>query len=258
MSSIATSAHRSVVTLVVVATLVAGCGSDDEAADSEAPDPSTAASAVAEPSASDGDPTSDTAADADGTATTDPADDAASDPTASSSEAETGGEIEQTRPVTVAGAPLTRLEGADDAIGAIAPTIDGQSFDGSEIVVGGPQDGPMMLVFLAHWCPHCNAEIPELVELEEAGSLPDDLDVVAISTSSDPSRDNYPPSEWLDEKGWPWPAMADDENGSAIVAMGGSAFPFTVLLDADGTVLARRAGQATADETLQFITDALA
>ena len=136
--------------------------------------------------------------------------------------------------------------------------MSGESFDGSAITIGGPTDNATMLVFLAHWCPHCNDEIPELLALEEAGSLPDDLDIIAVSTAVAEDRDNYPPSEWLDEKGWPWPAMADDEDLTAINAFGGTAFPFTTILDEEGEVLARRGGSAPADVILAFIEDALA
>ncbi len=71
-------------------------------------------------------------------------------------------------------------------------------------------------------------------------------------------EDNYPPSDWIVEKGWPWPMMADDEELTAVKAYGGTSFPFAVVLDADGTVLARRAGQATAAETKAFLDSALA
>ena len=32
-----------------------------------------------------------------------------------------------------------------------------------------------MVVFLAHWCPHCNAEIPVLNEWRDSGEIPDGL-----------------------------------------------------------------------------------
>ena len=58
------------------------------------------------------------------------------------------------------------------------PVIDGRPFDGSPITIGGPTDGPTMYVFLAHWCPHCNDEIPELIELATAATSPTELNVV--------------------------------------------------------------------------------
>ena len=147
--------------------------------------------------------------------------------------------------------PLT--EGPDPAVGQPSPFVEGERFDGSIITIGGDTGQPALYVFLAHWCPHCNDEIPELIELNDSGRLPDNLDVVAISTGAASDRDNYPPSEWLVEKDWPWDAMADDENLTAIQVFGGNSFPFTVLVDADGTVLARRAGSATADQIADWL-----
>ncbi len=67
-----------------------------------------------------------------------------------------------------------------------------------------------------------------------------------------------PPTQWIIDKGWPWPTMADDEIQTAKRVRWRTAFPFTVVLDADGTVLARKSGQSTGDETVAFLDAALA
>ena len=144
----------------------------------------------------------------------------------------------------------------DPTVGQAAPVIEGQRFDGSAITIGGPTEQPTMYVFLAHWCPHCNDEIPELLELENDGEL-DDVEVVAISTAVASDRENYPPSAWLDDKGWAWDAMADDEQSLAIIAYGGNSFPFTVLVDTDGNVIARKAGSAPASEIRAWLDENL-
>ena len=135
--------------------------------------------------------------------------------------------------------------------------ISGESFDGTPITVGGPTENATLVVFLAHWCPHCNDEIPELIGLFEAGELPEGLDVIGVSTAVDSTQENYPPSDWVVDKGWPWPTMADDEELTAIKAYGGTSFPFAVVLDEEGVVLARRAGQASAADTTAFLAGAL-
>ncbi len=168
--------------------------------------------------------------------------------------------LQQTGPIASEGTPLPPYDMSmeDPTIGQPAPVISGESFDGTEIVIGAPTDNPTMLVFLAHWCPACNEEVPVLVELEEAGRLPDGLDVVGVSTAVAADRENFPPSEWIAEQGWPWPTMADSEELDAMNTFGGNAFPFIVVVDSDGTVLARRSGVATADETVAFLDAALA
>lgn len=168
--------------------------------------------------------------------------------------------LQQNGPIDVEGAILDPYESTLDdlAVGMKAPLVRGEGFDGSEIVIGAPTENPTMVVFLAHWCPHCNAEIPVLLDLEATDRLPEDLDVIGVSTAVAADRDNFPPSQWIDDKGWSWPTMADDEALDAFGAYGGMGFPFTVVLDTDGTVLARRSGEATGDDTVAFLDAALA
>jgi hypothetical protein len=52
--------------------------------------------------------------------------------------------------------------------------------------------------------------------------------------------------------------MADDANSSAFVLSGGSGFPYLVILDADGNILARDSGEKTAEDLAVWIQDALA
>jgi len=158
--------------------------------------------------------------------------------------------LENTQPVEVSGTPLPPYDSqsADPAIGTAAPIVAGQSFDGDPVVLGGATGQPSMLVFLAHWCPHCNNEIPELIALEDAFGIPVGVDVIGISTGVQEGQANYPPSEWIDDRGWPWPVLADDAESTAFLAYGGSGFPFTVLLDADGNVLSRVSGSRSASD----------
>jgi thiol-disulfide isomerase/thioredoxin len=171
------------------------------------------------------------------------------------------GDVEETRQVSVSGDVVPTLDAAlvdDPAIGTVFPTIEGQTFDGTPITVGGPTDGSTMVVYLAHWCPHCNDEIPELVELNDTGGIPEELTVVGVSTAVDATAPNYPPSSWLADKGWPWKAMADDEASTSFVVSGGSGFPYLVILDADGKVVARASGEKSAEDLKVWIDEALA
>jgi hypothetical protein len=52
--------------------------------------------------------------------------------------------------------------------------------------------------------------------------------------------------------------MADSENSEALSAFGGTGFPFLVMVDSDGTVLARQSGESTADELGAWIDATLA
>ena len=152
----------------------------------------------------------------------------------------------QTRSVRVEGDALPPLpgQGPDPAVGATAPTLSGSSFNGDPVEVPGTLGGaPQAIWFLAHWCPHCQAEVPAIVRLANAGSIPDGIDVVAVSTSVDESAPNYPPSAWLEREGWRYPVLVDDAQGTAARAYGVEGFPFLVVVDADGTVLVRTSGE---------------
>jgi thiol-disulfide isomerase/thioredoxin len=174
-----------------------------------------------------------------------------------------GDDVQENRPVEVTGDPLPSLESVgepDTAVGMPTPVIDGATFDGNAMTVGGATDGPTMYVFLAHWCPHCNDEIPELVELNNRDGIPDGMNVVAISTAVDETAPNYPPSEWIVDKEWPaeWPVMADSAESLGFVVSGGSGFPYLMVVDADGTVLDRSSGTKSAEELATWIQDTLA
>jgi cytochrome c biogenesis protein CcmG, thiol:disulfide interchange protein DsbE len=147
-------------------------------------------------------------------------------------------------PVTLDGDALPELPdgGADPAIGVTAPALSGFTFDGTPIAVD-PSKGPVMLVFLAHWCPHCNREVPQLLAWQASGAVPDGLQVIAVTTAVDPSRDNYPPSKWIVDMAWDWPVLADSQANETAIAYGLSGFPFTVILDTDGKVLTRWSGE---------------
>jgi cytochrome c biogenesis protein CcmG, thiol:disulfide interchange protein DsbE len=162
-------------------------------------------------------------------------------------------------PVTVTGAALDPLpqEGADPAVGQMAPQLSGFTFDGSTVAID-PSKGPVMLVFLAHWCPHCNREVPEFMKWKASGDVPANLQVIAVTTAVNPNRDFYPPSKWIVDKGWTWPVMADSETSDAAQAMGVSSFPFSVMIGEDGTVLGRVTGELGQDGIAAWVNDTLA
>jgi thiol-disulfide isomerase/thioredoxin len=155
----------------------------------------------------------------------------------------------ENQPVTYTGDVLTPLEDPtnDAARGKVAPTLSGYAFDGSPLALA-PTGAPTLVVFLAHWCPHCNAEIPRLIEWKASGKMPADLNIVGVSTAARNDQPNYPPSKWVVDMKWPWAVMADSEAQDAAVAYGVSGYPGLVLLDGEGKVLARRSGEVGVTE----------
>ncbi len=167
--------------------------------------------------------------------------------------------LAEIQPVTVTGMALPEYspEVVDPAIGMDAPVLDGLGFTGNRVTTA--PGAPTLMVFLAHWCQHCQYEVPQLVRWSAAAEFPSTLDVVAVATSTDPANPNYPPSEWLAAEEWPplWPVLADDADGSAAKAFGLSGFPFLVLTDAEGKVLWRHSGRIAAEDLSKAITSLL-
>ena len=161
------------------------------------------------------------------------------------------------RPVEVIGAALPQLAttdiSADPAVGTPAPVLVGEDYAGQPVRIDAAVSGPTMVVVLAHWCPHCNDEIPVLNQLRDDGRIPEGVNVVAVSSLINPSAPDFPPDTWIDDMDWTYPVLADgvDLELDAFVganALGVSGVPFTTLIDADGNVAARWAGARPPDE----------
>lgn len=155
------------------------------------------------------------------------------------------------QPVTVTGSslPATVDSGADSAIGMTVPTLTGKSFDGTKVEIKPGK--PMLVAFVAHWCPHCQAEVPKLVTWQAAGDFKG-IDVYAVATAADESRGNYPPASWLEKEEWKNPVLVDDANSKALNAWGGRSFPTLVAVKADGTVALRMSGELSEDQIKQL------
>jgi thiol-disulfide isomerase/thioredoxin len=149
--------------------------------------------------------------------------------------------------VTVEGQALPELGtgGEDSAVGDTIPTVEGENFEGEPVTISPGGGNAQMIVFLAHWCPHCNAEAPRLAEyLGDSGGTPAGTEVTLVATGSRADAPNWPPSEWIDEMGLAGVrTLVDDEQASAARAFGLSGFPFIVMVDADGQVVGRLSGE---------------
>jgi thiol-disulfide isomerase/thioredoxin len=167
--------------------------------------------------------------------------------------------VGETRPVTVVGTPLPGApqSGADTAIGLTPPTLHGSSFDGSPIDITPGGGRAKMVVFLAHWCPHCNNEIPVILRWAATGGVPDNLDIVAVSTSANAQRDHYPPSKWIVAMKWTWPVLADSATADAAQAYGVTSFPTFTIVGSDGVVKLRSSGELAETELDGLVAKAL-
>jgi len=165
-----------------------------------------------------------------------------------------GGSVEQVAEVSVAGDGLVPYpQGAtpgdpssDPAVGVVAPTLTGTDFEGNEVEIG-PDGAAKVVLFLAHWCPHCQRELPAAVELLNSPDMPDGLSVYAVSTAFDDSRGAADPSVWFRTEDWQEPVIRDSASADAFSSYGGAGFPYAVYLDGDNRVLFRSSGELGAD-----------
>jgi thiol-disulfide isomerase/thioredoxin len=165
--------------------------------------------------------------------------------TASGGGSSVGGGSGAVKPPTISGdalPPYTR-DGTDAAAGLAAPEVAGTDLVGNSVAIAA--DGrPKAIIFLAHWCPHCQAEVPVIQAWVNAGGVPDGIDLVSVATGIDPNRPNYPPDAWFQREGWTVPVIADTTNAVA-EAYGLTLYPFWVFVGPDGKVVARAAGEMT-------------
>lgn len=198
--------RRSIILLVATSLLAAACGGDDAA------DPAAATTS---------------------TPTTTPTTSTSPPPVL----------IDYAESVDISGTALPPLvdPNQDPAIGQVTVTVDGVGFDGTPVSI--THDGrPQILLFVAHWCPHCQDEVDELAPWFRDNPPPGGVKLVSIATGSNEQRPNFPPSDWLIGADWPLPVIVDTASNDVGTAYGLTAFPYWVVLDGDGALLARTAG----------------
>ena len=156
-------------------------------------------------------------------------------------------------PPVITGTPLPAFTGPTDdpAIGMAAPVVQGHDHQGAPVAIE-PNGRVQMVIFAAHWCPHCQREIPIIQDWVDGGGLPDDVDIVTVSTGIEPTAPNYPPEAWFEREGWTAPVIVD-ETGSVAQAYGLASYPYFVILDGTGNVFARLVGEIPTDDLEQIL-----
>jgi thiol-disulfide isomerase/thioredoxin len=167
-------------------------------------------------------------------------------------------ELEEYGVVSVSGDPLAAFDGnpnSDPAVGEAIPEIVGTDFESNPVAI--QNDGrPKVILFLAHWCPHCQREVPAIISYLDAQDFTDRVDLYSVATASAAERPNWPPSAWLEREGWPFPVLVDDEQYRAFRAFGEGNFPYYVFVDSQGQVALRLSGEQ-APAVLAEIMEAL-
>ena len=126
------------------------------------------------------------------------------------------------------------------AEGDLAPEIWLRDISGHPQSLSALRGRPLLINFWATWCPPCVKELPLLADLH-ARRDGDGLAVLTIAQEDDPAT----VAAFLGKHGQGLPAWMDPPaEGDASKPFGNTrnVLPYSVLLDADGRVLKRKAG----------------
>jgi thiol-disulfide isomerase/thioredoxin len=116
-----------------------------------------------------------------------------------------------------------------------APALDGSGTMHWSDYLGGP----IVLTVWAPWCPHCQAELPRLVERLR---FHPDITLVTISTAVEQST-AFTSQGYLDAEGLSFPVAVDDAALTLHDGLGVEGFPSTYFVTADGTVVRHEEGE---------------
>jgi len=145
----------------------------------------------------------------------------------------------------------TAAPGATTAVnepaGDPAPATPFVTFDGVAATLATYAGKPIVVNFWASWCPSCVAEMSATFRpvQQDVGA-----DVTFLGMNISDERDLA--VELLEETGVQW-ISAEDPDGELYVELGGIAMPFTVFIDADGSVVKKQNGPLTEGQLRDII-----
>jgi cytochrome c biogenesis protein CcmG/thiol:disulfide interchange protein DsbE len=124
------------------------------------------------------------------------------------------------------------------------------TFDGADVPLASLQGAPVLINFFASTCVPCITEMPDFEAVHQ--ELGDQVTFLGLAMQDRPED-----ARALIERTGVTYRTAQDKEASVFTALGGTVLPTTVLLDADGTILATHNGQLDADELRGMLADEL-
>ena len=137
-------------------------------------------------------------------------------------------------------AVTTPAYGGGELINFTLPGLDGKNHALDEW-----RGRVIVLNFWATWCPPCREEIPLLIELQKKRAA-GGLQVVSVAIDNETAVRPYSQSAGIN-----YPVLLGGDEALDLVARYGNsmgALPFTVIIDRDGTIAARKLGAFTWNE----------
>ncbi len=124
------------------------------------------------------------------------------------------------------------------------------TFDGDEVALSSLRGTPMVVNFFASTCIPCITEMPAFEEVHQ--ELGDQVTFLGLAVADRPED----AEAMVDQTGVTY-RTGQDRDGEVISALGGTVLPTTVLLGADGEIVATRAGEISGGELRRLLVDEL-
>ena len=124
------------------------------------------------------------------------------------------------------------------------------TFDGDVVPLSSLRGTPVLVNFFASTCVPCIKEMPALEEVHQ--EVGDQVTFLGLAMQDRPED----ALDLVERTGVTY-LTAQDKDASVITALGGTVLPTTILLDADGTIVAVHNGQLDADDLRDLLADEL-
>jgi cytochrome c biogenesis protein CcmG, thiol:disulfide interchange protein DsbE len=135
-------------------------------------------------------------------------------------------------------------------VGRPAPSVRGTTLDGVPFDLSRRKGSWVVLNFFWSGCVPCKAEHPQLVEfVAQQATFADGAEFYTIAQDFDKAADIR---DFFAKRGGDWPVLSD-ENGSIFVSFGVAKVPETFIIDPNGIVRLRWAGEIDAITLSQLV-----
>lgn len=139
------------------------------------------------------------------------------------------------------------------AIGEKAPEITGENPEGKEISLSGMKGKLTLIDFWASWCGPCRQENPNVVKLYEAYH-PKGFNILGVSLDKD--AESWKKAIADDQLEWEHVSDLKGWNSELSAPYSVRAIPFTVLIDENGTIIAKNLrGRALEEKVAEILGD---
>jgi cytochrome c biogenesis protein CcmG, thiol:disulfide interchange protein DsbE len=153
--------------------------------------------------------------------------------------------------ITLAGGSEGGDQQAAPPVGDPAPTVEFDGFDGAVVTLADYTGRPLVVNFWASWCPSCVAEMSAAFRPVQQ-SLGDRVDFLGVNLQDERSR----ALALVEETGVLFD-LAEDRTGELYTALEGLGMPFTVFIDAGGSIVHRHNGPVSERQLSDLVEEML-